>query len=113
MVFKTKPSLLTNSEYFCYYLFYFNAGALKKMFTLKYDQKVDAKQDTLDQILKSCFPMLSTTTAIIDADTVQVTLPDFKFLPDGVEDLTHTPFTGTRGSRCKIFLWMELKMKRV
>ena len=78
------------------------------MFTYNHDQKKAVKQNKLDHILKNTFPLLYTTTSTIDNDTVQVTLPDLKFIPDGAEDLTSTHFTANN-KQWRIALWRVIK----
>ena len=79
------------------------------MFTYNHDQKKAVKQNKLDHILKNTFPLLYTTTSIIDNDTVQVTLPDLKFIPDGAEDLTSTHFTAPNNTQWRMNLWRVIK----
>ena len=67
------------------------------------------KQNKLDSILKSCFPLLVTNTTIKDKDTIQVTLPDLKLLPDGEEDMTSITIPGPDSSTWRIHLWRVIK----
>ena len=78
-----------------------------KKLTMNYEKKKEANQDKLDQILKSLFPLLATTTTIIDEETVQVTISNLKFLPNGLKDLTHTMLTGPSGAQGKLCLCTE------
>ena len=79
------------------------------MVTFNYDQKQMVKQNKLDSILKSCYPLLVTNTTIKDKDTIQVTLPDLKFLPDGEEDKTSITIPGPDSSTWRIHLWRVIK----
>ena len=78
-----------------------------KKVTMNYQKKKEANQDKLDQILKSLFPLLATNTTIIDEETVQVTIPNIKLLPNGLKDLTHTMLTGPSGTQGKLCLCTE------
>ena len=82
-----------------------------KKLTMNYEKKKEANQDKLDQILKSLFPLLATTTTIIDEETVLVTIPNLKFLPNGLKDLTHTMLTGPSGTEGKLCLCIDTESK--
>ena len=89
---------------------------MKKLFTLSYEEKEEARQDELDQVFMFSYPLLATTTTRIDKETVQVQLPSLKFIPEGWEDSTHTMLTGVTGpdgSKSKLCLWSDLKLNTV
>ena len=63
----------------------------------------------VDGILKSCYPLLSCSTEIVDSKTVKVNLPPLRFLPDGEEDKTQTEVTGVTGKEVPLVIWAEKK----
>ena len=75
---------------------------MAKLLTLNSAQKKAANQDKLDQILKNCFPWLVPTTATVDANTMEVTLPSLQLVPDGPEDVTHIMVTGEDGQQTSL-----------
>ena len=89
------------------------SGGLAKLLTMNSAQKKAANQDRLGQILKNCYPWLVPTTATVDANTVEVTLPSLQLVPDGLEDVTHIMVTGEDGGKSKLGLWTELKEKKL
>ena len=88
-------------------------GRLKKLLTLNKQQKKEEKQDKMDQILKTTVPLLVPTITLIDKQTRKIQLPPTKFFPDGPEDRTYLVIDELDGSKEKLFLWTELKNKKL
>ena len=88
-------------------------GRIKKLLTLNKQQKKEEKQDKIDQILKTTVPLLVPTITLIDEQTRKIQLPPTKFFPDGEEDKTYLIIDQPDGSKGKLWLWTELKNKKL
>ena len=67
----------------------------------------------MDQILKTTVPLLVPTITLIDEQTMKIQLPPTKFFPDGEEDKTYLIIDKPDGSKEKLWLWTELKQKKL
>merc|ERR1719206_904374 len=88
-------------------------GRIKKLLTLNKRQKKEEKRDKMDQILKTTIPLLIPTITLIDKKTREIQLPPTKFFPDGEEDKTYLIIDQPDGSKGKLWLWTELKNKKL
>ena len=88
-------------------------GRIKKLLTLNKQQKKKEKQDKMNQIMKTTVPLLVPTITLINKKTRKIQLPPTKFFPDGVEDKTYLIIDQPDGSKEKLWLWTELKNKKL
>merc|ERR1719312_2173011 len=88
-------------------------GRIKKFLTLNKQQKKEEKQDKLDQLMKTTIPLLVPTITVINKKTRKIQLPPTKFFPDGEEDKTYLIIDQPDGSKGKLWLWTELKNKKL
>ena len=88
-------------------------GRMKNLLTFNKQQKKEEKQDKVDQILKTTVPLLVPTITLIDEQTRKIQFPSTKFLPDGEEDKTYLIIDQPDGSKEKLWLWTELKNKKL
>jgi len=88
-------------------------GRIKKFLTLNKQQKKEEKQDKMDQLMKTTVPLLVPTITLIDKKTKKIQLPPTKFFPDGAEDKTYLIIDQPDGSKGKLWLWTELKNKKL
>jgi len=88
-------------------------GRIKKLLTLNKQQKKEEKQDKIDQLMKTTVPLLVPTITLIDKKTREIQLPPTKFFPDGFEDKTYLIIDQPDGSKGKLWLWTELKNKKL
>merc|ERR1719206_762559 len=88
-------------------------GRIKKFLTFNKEQKKEEKQDKMDQLMKTTVPLLVPTITLIDKKTREIQLPPTKFFPDGAEDKTYLIIDQPDGSTEKLWLWTELKNKKI
>merc|ERR1712179_740915 len=62
---------------------------------------------------KTTVPLLVPTITKTDEGTRKIQLPSTKFFPDGVEDRTYLIIDEPDGSKEKLWLWTELKNKKL
>ena len=86
---------------------------MKKYLALNSKAKKEERQDKIDQMMKTTVPLLVPTITKTDEVTRKIQLPSTKFFPDGEEDMTYLVIDKPDGSKEKLWLWTELKNKKL